>query len=34
MKEREFVLHNVSLKKEYSDEYDYLNFRRGLTYID
>lgn len=24
----------MSLKKDYSDEYDYLNFRRGLAYYE
>lgn len=31
---REFVLHNISLKREYRDKYDYINYRRGLTYLE
>ena len=28
------MIYNLSLKKDYSDEYDYLNFRRGLSYYE
>lgn len=31
---REFVLHNISLKREYSEAYDFINYRRGLTYLE
>lgn len=31
---RDFVTYNFSLKKDYVDDYDYTNFRRGLAYID
>jgi hypothetical protein len=31
---REFVLYNISLKREYKDSYDLLNYRRGLTYLE
>ena len=24
----------MSLKKDYADDYDYINFRRGLTYLE
>lgn len=30
----EFVIHNLSLKKDYSDLFDYINFRRGLSFIE
>lgn len=28
------MLYNLSLKKDYADEYDFINFRRGLTYLE
>lgn len=31
---REFVVSNLSLKKDYADDYDFLNFRRGLAYVE
>lgn len=31
---REFVLHTVSLKRDYTDAYDLVNYRRGLTYLE
>jgi hypothetical protein len=30
---RDFIVYNISLKKDYSDEFEYVNCRRGLTYI-
>ena len=30
---RQFVLYNLSLKKDYADHYDFVNYRRGLTYM-
>lgn len=32
--ERDFVVYNLSLKKDYVDDYDYINFRRGLAYFE
>lgn len=31
---REFVVHNISLKKDYAEQYDIINYRRGLSYIE
>ncbi len=31
---REFVVSNLSLKKDYSDDFDFLNFRRGLALLE
>lgn len=32
--QREFVIYNLSLKKDYVDQYDFLNFRRGLALLE
>lgn len=31
---REFVMHTVALRRDYSDAYDFINFRRGLSYLE
>lgn len=28
------MVYNISLKKDYVDEYDYINYRRGLSYLE
>jgi hypothetical protein len=31
---RDLVVYNMSLKKDYVEDYDYVNFRRGLAYVE